>query len=84
MTEPSDATIDQPGRGDLHEQETVAPSDSAAELAGILDRYMAELKAGKCPGSGPTAGGPSGAGRAARGLPGRHRVRPPGDRTGGR
>jgi len=49
MTEPNDATIDQPGRANPHEQETVLPSGSAVELAGILDQYMADLQAGKAP-----------------------------------
>jgi hypothetical protein len=32
-----------------HEQEMVPPSESAGELAAILDRYMADLQAGKGP-----------------------------------
>jgi serine/threonine protein kinase len=52
MTAPDDATIDQPRPLSPHEQETVPPSDSAAALAGILDRYLAELQAGKAPDRG--------------------------------
>ena len=40
------------GPRDLHEPETVSPADSAAELAGILDGYMADLQAGKAPDRG--------------------------------
>jgi serine/threonine protein kinase len=47
MTQPDHATIDQPGRNNPHEQETVPPSGSAVALAAILDGYMAELQAGK-------------------------------------
>jgi tRNA A-37 threonylcarbamoyl transferase component Bud32/outer membrane protein assembly factor BamB len=49
MTTPDDATIDQPRASVLHEQATVPPPESAAELAGILDRYMADLQAGTAP-----------------------------------
>jgi len=52
MTEPNDATIDQPGRANPHELETVLPSQSAVELAGILDRYMSDLQAGEAPEQG--------------------------------
>jgi hypothetical protein len=49
MTEPDDTTIDQPDGADVHEQETIPPSASAAELAAILDRYLADLQAGEAP-----------------------------------
>ena len=48
MTEPGE-TLAQPGPENSHEQETVPQSESAAELAAILDQYMADLSAGKAP-----------------------------------
>ncbi len=48
MTEPGD-TLAQPGPKNPHEQETVPPSESAANLAAILDQYMADLSAGNAP-----------------------------------
>ena len=48
MTEP-DATMDNPCSTEPAALESVAPLDSAATLASILDRYMADLRAGIAP-----------------------------------
>jgi hypothetical protein len=52
MNQPDGATIDQPDTHDPRERRPVAPADSAAELASILDIYMALLHAGKSPDRG--------------------------------
>jgi tRNA A-37 threonylcarbamoyl transferase component Bud32 len=49
MTNPDDATIDRLDPDSLPAQEMATPADSAAELVGILDRYMAELRSGRAP-----------------------------------
>ena len=49
MIQPDDNTIDLQDRANLHEQQTVPPSKSSAELASILDGYLVELQAGKAP-----------------------------------
>jgi outer membrane protein assembly factor BamB len=48
MNDP-DATIDQPAPSGPRGPEESPPSGSAAELAGLLDRYMADLQAGGAP-----------------------------------
>ncbi len=48
MTELGD-TLAHPAPPNPHEQETMPESESAAELAAILDQYMAGLSAGKAP-----------------------------------
>ena len=48
MTEP-DATMDKPCSTEPAALESVASLDSAATLASILDRYMADLRAGIAP-----------------------------------
>ena len=45
----SDPTQDQPAIADPGDHEMVPLLDSATELASILDRYMADLKAGRAP-----------------------------------
>ena len=47
MTQPDDVTIDQPDRGSPHGADTVAPADSFALLASILDRFMTDIQAGR-------------------------------------
>src|SRR6185312_7960780 len=49
MTQPVVDTIDLSDRDDANEPEKVEPADSAADLVGILDRYLAELQAGQAP-----------------------------------
>jgi outer membrane protein assembly factor BamB/tRNA A-37 threonylcarbamoyl transferase component Bud32 len=49
MTQLNDTTIDQPDSNNRPEQETVSLADSAADLVGILDGYLADLQAGKAP-----------------------------------
>src|SRR6185437_5493049 len=44
-----DDTIDYRHRHRAHEAEAVPPSDSAAEVASILERYMADLQVGNAP-----------------------------------
>ena len=48
MTEPGDL-VDKPGPASAHEQTPASASDSAAELAAILDQFMSDLNAGKIP-----------------------------------
>ena len=43
----ADTSTDQPGDADRCDAEAAPPVDSAAELASILDRYMADLQAGR-------------------------------------
>jgi Protein kinase domain len=49
MTQPEDATIDYRHRTSAHEAKSVPHSDSAADVASILDGYFAELQAGNAP-----------------------------------
>ncbi len=44
-----DSTVDPPHRSRPRELEAGSPADSAVEIAGILDRYMADLQAGNAP-----------------------------------
>jgi serine/threonine protein kinase len=44
-----DDIVNQPRTTNPHEQESVSASESAGELAAILDRYMSDLQAGKGP-----------------------------------
>jgi tRNA A-37 threonylcarbamoyl transferase component Bud32 len=48
MTQPHDP-IDQPGLNGDRQPDEVAPSGSAAAIAGILDHYLADLQAGEAP-----------------------------------
>ncbi len=52
MTAPEAATIDQSGTPSRNQPGTELPSDSAAALAEILDRYLADLQAGQAPDRG--------------------------------
>ena len=75
MTEP-DATMDKPCSTEPAALESVASLDSAATLASILDRYMADLRAGIAPDRDAPNRRPSRAGRAARCMFGGDRVYP--------
>ena len=49
MAHRDDSMTDQPDPANPLAHEMAVPADTAAELAGILDRYMADLQAGKLP-----------------------------------